>query len=389
MSKINHHYVPQFYLRYFASDRPLSQEPRRIHLFNIKNGFLREDVSIKDQCYKRKFYGKTDELENALAVFEGKSSWLLSQVIKLEQLPPKNLPAYQLLLDFIIVQHLRTKHEADIQNKMWDGFWKAILEEDIERLKNDDWEKILGKNVKPPTKEDLNKFMVRMKDTVIFSLSLAGPAYVSTLDDLESHLVLLNGQRHFVVSDNPVAIYNQYYEWIKESNTGLASKGIQIFLPISPHCLLVLYDKSVYHVTGDQGMTRGVSDKDLQLLNLLQFVNADQNIFFDSTGQGADLQKLNEIAKSFKKENNVKTLKFDALKTSQKDNDSVLLMSFTQTPNIHLDLSFMKIRPSARKVPIRDRLNALYRREFPDELTKHAAPPNMPKVFIRRENKGG
>ena len=172
MTKTNHHYVPQFFLRLFASDKHLSEHPRRIHLFNIKNTFLKENVSIKDQCYKRKFYGDADELEDALSEFEGACSWLLSQIIKLERLPPSNLPAYQLLLNFILVQRFRTKREADIQNEMWDGFLKAVYEEDVEQFTEVDWKKTFGENAKPLKKDELDNLKFRMKDPVILSLSL-------------------------------------------------------------------------------------------------------------------------------------------------------------------------------------------------------------------------
>lgn len=388
MSKNKHHYVPQFYLRLFASDRHLSKEPKRIHLFNIKNDIIRENVSIKDQCYERKFYGKTDEIENALAAFEGASSWLLSKIIKLEQLPPKNLPVYKILLTFVLVQHLRTKHYTDLQNEMWDGFWKAVLEDEIERFTADDWMEVFGDGTKPPTKDELKNYKIGLRDPAIFYLSLANDEIRKILDDLEAHLVLLSCHRHFVVSDNPVVAYNQYFQWLKEmSNSGLASKGIQIFLPLSPHCLLILFDKNIYHIAGNQKITRDITEKDLRTINLLQYVNADQNLYFDSAEQSNDIQKMHTSSKRFRKGDKAKTLTFDRVKTSSQKGESVLFVSFTQTSDIHLDLSFMKLKRSAKKITLRERLNSRYRKEIPDDSTNYAPPPDIPEKFVRRRDK--
>jgi len=385
MSKINHHYVPQFYLRLFASDKYLSRKPKRIHLFNIKNSFLKENVSIKDQCYKRKFYGDTDELENALSVFEGASSWLLTKIIEFERLPPKDSDAYHILLTLIVIQHLRTKHQADLQNEILDGFWKAVLEEDIDRFTEDDWKEIIGEGVKPFTKDELSKYKIGITNPAGFSLALLNSSIIGFLNDLESHLVLLSGHQHLITSDNPVVTYNQYYQWMKEmSNAGLAGIGLQIFLPISPHCLLILYDKNIYHVSGNQKITHGISDKDLQSINLLQYANADQNMFFDSLEQSSHIQSMHVFARRLRQGNKVKTLKFDAVKTSLQNEESVLFTSFIQTPNIRLDLSFMKIKRSAKKVTVRERLNSRYRKDLPDDTSNYDPPPNTPKLFARR-----
>ena len=53
----------------------------------------------------------------------------------------------------------------------------------------------------------------------------------------------------FICSDNPVVFYNQLLEDNSPySHCGVASKGLQIFVPISPRVTLIFYDKDVYQV---------------------------------------------------------------------------------------------------------------------------------------------
>jgi hypothetical protein len=68
MSKRNHHYVPTFYLRKFAS------KPDRINICNLRTTEFYQDGSLRDQCYRRKLHGDSDELENALQDLERVSS---------------------------------------------------------------------------------------------------------------------------------------------------------------------------------------------------------------------------------------------------------------------------------------------------------------------------
>jgi len=64
LTKTNHHFVPQFYLRNF------SENGGSICLVNIEKMIEVEQASIKNQCYRRKFYGSDNKLEDAFAQFE-------------------------------------------------------------------------------------------------------------------------------------------------------------------------------------------------------------------------------------------------------------------------------------------------------------------------------
>lgn len=336
----------------------------------MSHNLIVENADLKNQCYRRKFYGKTDEIENELALLEGESSILLKNIIETEKLPLKGSSDYSLLLTFIMIQLLRTKRRADLLNETVDSDWKAVMEEDTERY----------------SKEDLDRIKIGMNDPIIVSLSMATPEFISLLDDLEPHLLIVGKHRHFITSDNPVVEYNQYYEWLKDlSNIGLVSRGLQIFLPLSPQCLLILYDKGIYSTPNNCSITNEITNKDSDAINSLQFINADQNIFFDSIQQKDEILRISGQAERLRLDRGVKNQKYDSFKDGRPNKSSTLIVSYYKTPNIHMSLSFLKVKRTSKKIPWRQRLKTEYRREFPDIFSSFDPPPRMPEWYIRRK----
>jgi hypothetical protein len=65
------------------------------------------------------------------------------------------------------------------------------------------------------------------------------------------------------------------------SYTGVASKGLQIFLPLSPNYLLVFYDSVIYKIGEKKKLIVDITDiKDVKQLNDLQWLNSLENIYF-------------------------------------------------------------------------------------------------------------
>lgn len=68
----------------------------------------------------------------------------------------------------------------------------------------------------------------------------------------------------------------------------------------------------------------------------------------------------------------------------------MLITTFHTVPNVHLDLSFMKIKQSAKKIPHRARIKDCFRKEVElttDEGINFAPPPVVPERFMRRKNR--
>jgi len=86
----------------------------------------------------------------------------------------------------------------------------------------------------------------------------------------------------FLTSDNPVSKQNQYMEkrnW-PAGHVGIACIGLQILLPIDPSTYLILFDKDIYKVGRNREQIIEVNKKDVEELNQLQYLNADETIYF-------------------------------------------------------------------------------------------------------------
>jgi hypothetical protein len=102
--------------------------------------------------------------------------------------------------------------------------------------------------------------------------------------DLCFKLVINKTKEPFITSDHPVVLYNQFLEPRKKygNNTGLACKGLEIFLPISPRHLLIFFDPDVYKVENKSNVSVDITaDADVKALNLLQCISADKNLYFN------------------------------------------------------------------------------------------------------------
>ena len=98
MPKRKHHYVPKFYLRAFASASD------RINLYNFKRDLFVENAALKDQCYKHRFHGTTDDLEDTLCKVESDMAPVLKNVSKNVALPRFGSEEYSILIFFAALE---------------------------------------------------------------------------------------------------------------------------------------------------------------------------------------------------------------------------------------------------------------------------------------------
>jgi Protein of unknown function (DUF4238) len=146
-----------------------------------------------------------------------------------------------------------------------------------------------------------NRIRIREKSTALRSVKRSILLYPLVLD-LDLRLIVTPKGRRFVTSDHPVVISNQaFFDLVPNSFiSGIAMKGIQFFLPLSPELLILAFDKDIYRV-GKPGrrvyhLERG---EDCDLINALQIMNAEQNVYFYGE---EDEQLVRQLLVRFSKE---------------------------------------------------------------------------------------
>lgn len=321
-----HHFVPRFYLKLF-SENGLS-----INLFNIRSRKPVIDGGLKNQCYRDYFYGKDLQTEKTLSVVEGHMSRILQSVQSDGKLPNYNSEDRLTFLLHIVMQHTRTAYSVDAYDEQTDKLMKYLMTPEMEKMNF--------------SREDIEKLKITQKESASFVLNMAAP-YYPLLIDLEWKLLRATATNEFITSDNPVVYYNQYFDFRRfSSNAGLASKGLQIFFPISSKYLVLIYDAKVYGVGPRKSDILDVTDpRDIEQLNRLQFVSALENIYFrDKNFQ--PLQKF-QASKKYRRPQKSHMQVFLSEET-QEYRKEFLVMS-REDVRTDLELSFLRILKPAKE----------------------------------------
>ncbi len=320
-----HHYVPRFYLKRFSKDG------KTICLFNLKKSKKIISANLQNQCYQNYFYGKKLNFEYELSRLELEVANILRHIDQ-DKMLPFSVPAsseYILLILFLLTQYGRTKYATEALNEITDKITKHILRLNAEK-----------KDI------DLSKVKIGIKDVAHFSTSTVAKCYPVILD-LHCKLLINDTNVEFITSDNPMVLYNQFMSFQEHtSNIGLLSKGLQIFFPIDPKKLILLYDSKVYRVGNDRKNTiEIINPTDIHHINKLQVCSCLENIYF--CDPNFDAESLYKRAFSY-----LRTTKSNVIFSPEfKDGDDKSEL-FSVSPvgiRTNLKLTFLTIRKSAKK----------------------------------------
>jgi hypothetical protein len=339
MGKNRHHYVPRLYLRHFSSG--IAGEDV-INIHTLGGNIFRQNVGLKSQCYRWKFYGDTDELEDLLAKYESTIAPLIRRVISDSSLPPHRSTDRNRLFDFVALQMLRTAGETE------------RMKSQIEQMEGH-LDSISLLNNKPMNQNDV-------RSITHMALSF-WPKLTSTIVDLGMTLIINDTPFGFITSDNPVVKYNQFCEDIRAVGVlGTLCTGFQLFLPLSPKHLLFMYDKSVYKLNVRDAAVITVNIlADVEQINLLQAINAEGVLLFASWSDRPAIENVTRKALRYREADRTRIV--EALDPDRPKQHS-LLHFHDIIRSIKLSLSFVKIKRDARRMTVLEKIN-VYRRTNP------------------------
>ncbi|MCY4514293.1 MAG: DUF4238 domain-containing protein [Candidatus Tectomicrobia bacterium] len=335
--------MPQFYLRYF------SQDGKRVNLFNFSRGRTITDASIKHQCSRHNFYDFAPQLERAFSDMEGGAASVIRGIKTAADIPGQQSGDWYDLLVYIVFQKFRTTNAGRLNDASMDYLGRLYLENS-------------------PALEGIDPATLKLKSThsVALPLSLAHEILPCALD-LRGHLFINTTDREFITSDDPVVIHNQYCEGITYRGvTGWNCTGLQVFWPISPLELIVLYDPTTYKVgRSHRGatVTRLSDERDVAQLNSLQILNAHHNVYF------AGINGLNSTESQCRilgaKRPNARTtfVETEAVETDAGES-SAILHTYEPLLPARLVVSKITVRRNRRRIPLHSRA-VMYRKGRP------------------------
>jgi hypothetical protein len=115
-----------------------------------------------------------------------------------------------------------------------------------------------------------------------------------SIHDLSWCVIVNESAVKFFTCDNPIAIVNRFRTRDNAPPTrGLVRAGIEIYLPISPRHVLLLFDKRVHRPDGrtPDGVVTVRRDDDVRLINDLQVLSSRDNIYCSTAVEDDEIKR--------------------------------------------------------------------------------------------------
>ena len=222
------HYVPQFLLRKFGNGKKdqlnvFDKHTNRSFPTNAKN--IASESHFYDFCIE----DQNETLEPMLAQLEGKAKPLLERILDKDSIAVFTNTEREFLCEFLAVQFTRTKafreQVLDLQ--------RMIGENLLSRANGCEDRSEVEQLVKLPNENELKiqtaRFM--MEAPMEFGPHFFNKAWL---------LIATTGKTPFIIGDNPIALQNNIDMGLY-GNLGIAVKGIEIYLPLSPVRALAMW----------------------------------------------------------------------------------------------------------------------------------------------------
>ncbi|RYZ61568.1 MAG: DUF4238 domain-containing protein [Chitinophagaceae bacterium] len=302
--KKNQHYIPKFYLRNFS----FNGNQKQIGLFNIENEVFIRTAKLKTQGSKNFFYGYDGVVEDSLANIEGHLSGVLKDIISNRSLPTKGgLKHFELLL-FVTITDLRNPVKIESMKASFSEMRRQLLTID--------------------PKADVEKLVPNPSHEHLVRTFLSGSVEMAEMiSDLNYKLLVNKTSKPFISSNFPVVKYNQFLEGRKwpHSKSGYGLVGLKIFIPLNHELMLMFYDNGIYKAGDRKKEYLDVTnEKNVDDINILQYLNCLDTIYFDHKASEAYVRQLHAKASKFKRANQTRSELGFLIKEDDSDNKRVI-----------------------------------------------------------------
>lgn len=281
------HFVPQFFQRFFSYEN----NGKTIGMFETNRNVFKSHIKISSHLGKKYFYGRDGELENWLAKLESDSAPIFREMWEKEKLPIQQSANHFKMLHFLIV--------LDIRNPIHFKILKNF-EQKLPNTKSKISEGNVSTDMIPGLQEQQSD---KGKLNSLKSAELLIPDLLS----LKYKLIKNKTSSPFIISDNPLIMYNQFLEkrnWKFGSQRDFGLKGLQMFLPLNDSYMLAVYDSDIYKLGNKKEHIVSIDDKkSIDQLNLLQFLNSENTVNFNHRVTEHYIITLKEKSMKYKKAN--------------------------------------------------------------------------------------
>lgn len=276
----NQHYVPRCLLRFFSWK---SGNERRTNVYDITRDSFRYNQSIKKICSQSYFYDKDNIVEDILSKnIETPAAPLISALVHHDTTALDVPENWMRLISFVSTLLHRTPKSLDKID--------SIIQTNIQSFSHE-LLRLNGMDFRSAGKGRLN---IKDEATLVSLITLQGYYASILLTDLEVNLAVNKTGLDFLISDHPVFMYNWLYRKLDHPGvTSFGSRGLQLFLPLSPKLVLCLYDPKVYKYGTKGGLLTDIyEEKDVEILNSFQAINSKSFVVFADRKSETDIRPI-------------------------------------------------------------------------------------------------
>lgn len=271
-----------------------------------KNGNIKENVSIKDQCSKNNFY-LNKKIEKQFSNIEGKHKntiEILNEINSIGEFNALKEEQYNLIYQMVLFQQARTKDFLNDIKTISKDYANTILQQEIKygklRHKLKEIEGVNDDNIH----EILNSVTIDIPNPSLKNTMNSNIASVflrqETIKDLKIYILNNKTNKEFIFSDNPTVFYNlAYVNYNENSMTAMQSPGLINFYPISRFKCLLLLDEECYRGSIINNYFFDITQEtDINIINKLQIHNSLDTVY------ASDLKQIKYTKKLYKQERN-------------------------------------------------------------------------------------
>ncbi|MGQ7856597.1 DUF4238 domain-containing protein [Pedobacter sp. WC2501] len=344
--KKKQHYISQFLLKNFSNNG----ERKYIHLFDRDSGRHVSNAPISTQAQSDYFYGSDLAFEEYLGMTEDRTAPILKDILAKLVIPNFDDKSYRYLLHFIALYQWRTKASVKHTEDYINNSLKSLSEYDV-RLKE----------------IDFNKYRLKHSEPAAFNLASFMDMWVVAAD-LEAFLLVNHTRKDFIISDNPLVIFNPFMQARKRywNANNTINKGLILLFTISPSCCLMFLDRQTYDVRANESNQIHVfKASDVYNVNLLQSVSADSILYFSDEDQR---RYIESIALEGKK--NKKAVFISELVPCPDKPTVKCMFSYQLEHKLSLGFSFVREGEEARKYDVNKSFDHIRTPEIRDWISR-------------------
>lgn len=341
--KKKQHYVPKFYMQLFTNQQ------NTFSVFNIANKKILRSVPYSSHCYKDYYYGKDGMWENRLSEMETEWANIVKLVLRKSPLTDEDILS---LKRFALYQRQRTMAEENyskkIRKELLVEYSKCICADKGWKYEEDVIEKICAERANES---------IAPAETLQFA-----EQYLNSIKDLSVVIIEYKTKLELFSSDVPVISINPFYQ----QNIGYGCMGLIMLFPVSPHHLIVLYDRKMYPKFKGKTYVELSNEKEVLNLNILQLISAEKILFGKDPNVFSILKSQHWVIR----ERNRNSKAVHALGTSTQK----MIGTFPRTTILDYEFSFGKTHPDFSTIPhpCKEAVPRIWEKEWEEKLNMKA-----------------